>query len=557
MQEITQLTFLFIQIFFMAIFLSMSGFLFRKCFIDFNHKSHLEEDGLFGFILIGLLSLTLNFFLPLTPLVNIIFFLVIILIGINFNFLKEINKNFLFKTLIISSISLILIAYSTVYRPDAWLYHLPYSKIINEHKIILGAANIHERFSHISIFQYISSFFYNYIFLKNGILIPISLVASYFFFFAYSEFKKSLLKKNFIYANVQFLILVISLYALNRYSEYGNDAQVHFYYFVFIIFLFKFFKKSDENIIKELFFLSLFIFLMKPTFIFVSLIPFILFLKFKKKKQLIKSYSFLIYSTFLILWLLKNLLISGCLVYPLNFTCNDKIIWKPKNLNENIVINEAWSKGWPDLDSKKNTNYLEFNKDFNWLQTWSNNHLLFVVKKLIPVLFFILFNYLLLYFTKSLKKSPVDKNFIYLLLFSMFFFIIWLLKFPVYRFGISIIYVLFILLSYLLFIKNIYQTKINLFGNYLNYTIIFIFILVLSKNFLRINENLNNPPIPQLYVSIYEKDKLKKVYNSDKIFTHYKTISGKVCGYSISPCTHLDKELKKFKYWKYNVYLQD
>ena len=353
MQEITQLTFLFIQIFFMAIFLSMSGFLFRKCFIDFNHKSHLEEDGLFGFILIGLLSLTLNFFLPLTPLVNIIFFLVIILIGINFNFLKEINKNFLFKTLIISSISLILIAYSTVYRPDAWLYHLPYSKIINEHKIILGAANIHERFSHISIFQYISSFFYNYIFLKNGILIPISLVASYFFFFAYSEFKKSLLKKNFIYANVQFLILVISLYALNRYSEYGNDAQVHFYYFVFIIFLFKFFKKSDENIIKELFFLSLFIFLMKPTFIFVSLIPFILFLKFKKKKQLIKSYSFLIYSTFLILWLLKNLLISGCLVYPLNFTCNDKIIWKPKNLNENIVINEAWSKGWPDLDSKK------------------------------------------------------------------------------------------------------------------------------------------------------------------------------------------------------------
>ena len=152
MQEITQLTFLFIQIFFMAIFLSMSGFLFRKCFIDFNHKSHLEEDGLFGFILIGLLSLTLNFFLPLTPLVNIIFFLVIILIGINFNFLKKINKNFLFKTLIISSISLILIAYSTVYRPDAWLYHLPYSKIINEHKIILGAANIHERFSHISIF---------------------------------------------------------------------------------------------------------------------------------------------------------------------------------------------------------------------------------------------------------------------------------------------------------------------------------------------------------------------------------------------------------------------
>ena len=68
-------------------------------------------------------------------------------------FLK-INKNDLLKKLlIISLISFLLVIYSTVNRPDAWLYHLPYSKIINEHKIIIGVANIHERFAHISIFN--------------------------------------------------------------------------------------------------------------------------------------------------------------------------------------------------------------------------------------------------------------------------------------------------------------------------------------------------------------------------------------------------------------------
>ena len=63
------------------------------------------------------------------------------------------------KSFIVTCISFLIIIYSTVNRPDAWLYHLPYSNILNEHKIILGVANIHDRFAHISIFQYISSFF--------------------------------------------------------------------------------------------------------------------------------------------------------------------------------------------------------------------------------------------------------------------------------------------------------------------------------------------------------------------------------------------------------------
>ena len=48
--------------------------------------------------------------------------------------------------------------YSNEYRPDAGFYHIPYIQILNENKIILGLANIHSRFGHVSIIQYLSGF---------------------------------------------------------------------------------------------------------------------------------------------------------------------------------------------------------------------------------------------------------------------------------------------------------------------------------------------------------------------------------------------------------------
>ena len=231
---------IFSQIFVLTIFISLSGYLFRKLVINFNHLSKFEEDGIYGFILIGFISLLLNFFIPLGIFNNSLFFIIIILIGLYCGFFNQGKKLMFYKSLIISLIAFFLIIYSHVNRPDAWLYHLPYSSILNEHKIILGVANIHERFAHISIFQYISSFFKNYFFLSNGILIPISLVTSFFFFYVFKEFNENFSSKSkTIYSYLCFLILIISLYAFSRYSEYGNDAQSHIYYF----FLYNYFIK--------------------------------------------------------------------------------------------------------------------------------------------------------------------------------------------------------------------------------------------------------------------------------------------------------------------------
>ena len=56
------------------------------------------------------------------------------------------------------------------------MYHLPYTKIINDNKIIFGISNIHFRFGHTSILQYLNAIFNNYIFNSKGIIIPAAII---------------------------------------------------------------------------------------------------------------------------------------------------------------------------------------------------------------------------------------------------------------------------------------------------------------------------------------------------------------------------------------------
>ena len=82
---------------------------------------------------------------------------------------------------------LVVISFDTENRPDSYLYHLPYSQILNENKIILGVSNLHFRFGHVSILQYLSSFNYTYFSGLNGLLVPSALFASavFLYFFNY------------------------------------------------------------------------------------------------------------------------------------------------------------------------------------------------------------------------------------------------------------------------------------------------------------------------------------------------------------------------------------
>ena len=184
MQLLTLHILIFIHISIACLFLSIGGFLLKYLLFKKNDSIEFTENGLLGFILIGSISLGLNFFFPLNILVNNIIFVILFLLAFKLNFFKQNLFKLIKNLLFVTSISYLLLIYSNVNRPDGFLYHLPYSQIINDHKIIIGATNIHFRIGHISIFQYISSFFVNSFYSKNGLLVPISLVPSFFTFIA-------------------------------------------------------------------------------------------------------------------------------------------------------------------------------------------------------------------------------------------------------------------------------------------------------------------------------------------------------------------------------------
>ncbi len=132
---------------------------------------------IFGSIIISFLCLLINFILPINKTVNTIL-LIFPLYFLYKNRSLFFSSKFIFFSIINSFIIFLLVAKSKVFSPDAILYHLQYTSIINDQKIILGLTNLHFRFGHISIMQYFSAFFNNYIFAEKGIIFSSAIIAS-------------------------------------------------------------------------------------------------------------------------------------------------------------------------------------------------------------------------------------------------------------------------------------------------------------------------------------------------------------------------------------------
>ena len=171
----------------------------------------------------------------------------------------------------------ILISYDNVYRPDAGLYHLPFISILNENKIIIGLSNLHFRFGHISIVQYLSASFNNHLFNEKGILIPHALIFSFFLLF--------LIQKIFSEKNKIILIIIFSFFSfivfrMNRYSSFGNDAPSHFYYMYLVILsiYFIFDNKNYFNKFNKIILVAIFVYFNKITMLMSLFIPLIFLL---------------------------------------------------------------------------------------------------------------------------------------------------------------------------------------------------------------------------------------------------------------------------------------
>tara|TARA_B100001093_G_scaffold452724_1_gene460956 strand:+ start:154 stop:1851 length:1698 start_codon:yes stop_codon:yes gene_type:complete len=544
----------FVSSIFSSIVLLINGIIFIK--IVFNKKINeinIWEAGLFGFIGIGFASLILNFFFPINKLLGSIFIICsFIIFSFYFYNLKK-KKELILILCFVSLTSFILIAFANINRPDAGLYHLPYISILQENKIILGLTNLHYRFGHTSMFQYISAIYNNH-FLKTEFLnLPLASLFPFFLVFLIKQFLDALREKRSVQIISIFLIMIFSLYSFSRYSNYGNDVPASIFFFILIINLLNV-KKINKFNLEEFFnisIVSIFLFTLKPSMVIVLLLPLLIFFFSVGKFKILKNKKSLIFFILLLTWLIKNILVSGCAIFPLKETCLKKLYYYNENFT-NLASNEAeaWAKNYPDTNLKMN--YKEYSSNFNWINTWYNHHFLKIKEKLFP--FFI---FLLLVFSRkiinrsfysnfNIKKILKNKNVIYIILFSFYCSTVWFLKFPVYRFGISFISTLMIFLFIAIFVTNkdqIYQKKFY-------FCIIGIgLILFYAKNLNRIinnyDVNYKNSPWPRIY-SFDDNDqnnekKFLEIKDKNNNFIFYYS-GGEKCMYSKSPCSNYNNK---------------
>ena len=546
-----------------------NGYIFNYLIFKKNiNKFNIYKDSLLGFISIGFISLLLNFFFPLNKNISSIFLIFSIFTFIYFFFKFEKKNNIFWVLVYLTITSFIIIAFSNINRPDAGLYHLPFIKILNENKIILGLTNLHYRFGHTSIFQYISAIHVNLFFKDEFLNIPLAILPGLYFLYLFRNFYDALKEKNEKNIVLLFLITSFSLYSFNRFSGLGNDGPANIFFFILIIQFLNIqnIKKIDPNEFYKIAIISLFLLMLKPLMIFGLIIPIILLLINENKFRLIKNKKNIFCFILISLWLLKNIFISGCMIFPLKQTCFNNLMYSnTKIVNTASKEAEAWAKGYPNSEIQKG--FDQYNSNFNWVKTWSKNHLKIITEKILPLILLIIIlvsfsfrgkNY---YENFSIKNIFNDKKLLYLVYFLNFYLILWFLKFPVYRFGLSFISSFIIIIYVFLFINNekkIYNKKI------LSSILIFGFLVICTKNINRIinklDQNYYNAPWPSMYSMNENENKIKKftkIYDKKNNFLYYYS-NGVECMYSNSPCSnYFNKNIKKITRYGYQVFFYE
>ena len=233
---------------------------------------------------------------------------------------------------------------------------------------------------------------------------------------------------------------------------------------------------------------------------------------------------------------------------------------------------EAWAKDWINQNNKSpKLNFDEYNKNFNWINTWTSNHLIKIHEKITPFLIFLLILlifFIRIYFLRKNNKPYNDNSnsfdILILSLISLFFSIIWFLKFPLYRYGLGFLLITFILT---------YSFSITPFARFVSkkkISHIFIILIIIGfsafsiKNMIRILSNINtnytNFPWPRIYSLDENKQNIPKEFTEikdNRNFLYFYS-GGELCMYSKSPCSNYNIEkLKVEKFLSYSIYYID
>ena len=494
-----------------------NGLILQKVLIN-SHVINLNffEQSIIGLIGTGFVALLLNFFFPLNDLIiylNLFIGLIFIFFfkdKIKFNYNKS-SRLFIILFFFLSLANI----YGSGFSDDLNHYHGGYITNTDNHNYIIGLNFLHHHYGFSSIWLILHSYLnINNLFLQdihvlNGIIFFL-LIA---YLFAENN-EKSKHSSNYILYLISSILIFFFILKYTRLKEFGLDRPgVLIYCFLIYFaakyeFLIKQNLKDKEKFFFIILFICLFITSVKIFLLSCFLVPLIFIIK-SKSYDFIFSKIICIFYLLALCYLIKNVLISGCLVYPFSFTCFSDLSWNSKEIASNLLLRtEGSTKAYDKYLGS--LNIIEYVNNFNWLSTWFQRNIEefnnYILTSLLAIL---------LFFISSKTKKKIKFNYLELIIMLLFFVnIIIFLKSPVSRYH-HVMFILFALsltiLSNKLFLKKIFFFKL---------IIILLVFFNFTKNFQRIYETnfYNNPYGHIKNIQWYSPPVKKKLEN----FSYYR-----------------------------------
>ena len=492
--------FLFLIFYFYIYFVGRGYFyLFKYAAKDyFGIKSNIFYP-IIGLFFIGNFSVIYNFFFNINSL--FIFFITLFPVIYNFKKFDNLNKqSFKLDNLILYIATPVILGISSLNTNlayDAGLYHLNHQNWLRSSEIVFGLSNNHMRYGYSSIIEYINANFW----LENNFLILhfVNIIFIVVFFqFIYLLLSTSHYK--FGYAVLIYGLLdnfgfgggkngFIEIEAVGK-----QDSPFAILFIISSFFLIcylkedKFLAKNSE--INLLFTLTLFATQMRILGA-IAFLAFLIVVLYKYK--LYETIAYFLNNSLLLIFfgfsfLIKNLITSSCLIYPVEISCFNYFEWSSQS---------GYSKAGVESDVLKNFHIaLNKNNFFNWPELWLSKDINSVVIK--NYFLTILAILLLLIITQKIFKEQKDVYLGVTFVYTALSFLVWIVSAPGIRMGIGI-FVMFVL-----FLSSIYkgEKKNNLKKKYYKSIIAFYLVVVglvpQLNNYFVLLENFNNLEIVEI-----------------------------------------------------------
>ena len=216
-----------------------------------------------------------------------------------------------------------------------------------------------------------------------------------------------------------------------------------------------------------------------------------------------------------IFYFTKNLLISGCIVYPVEPLCFSKLSWHETESIRSLNFNtEVFNKSF--FQYTGNLMQEEYIKNFHWIKTWIQRNATELVEFL--SMLSLIFLITILNFKKALNVNYATKinNISSLIIIFIFSLLLIFLKTPVIRMSHHVFILFFLIIFLVYFNKRVVIVNKKIFF----FLILIAFTFNISKNLLRIkSSNFINDPIYILKKSnLYSEAKKKKL--NDFVYYH-------------------------------------